>query len=875
MKEFPRKFLSLRDKNGAGRRSKSATPAPPVPATSDKDNKNKPRPLSAGAFMAMFKNDNAKPSAKADAEKEKDTARVEEILRRLDELNITNVTADHINDIMATKFADHDPKKTVEFIDMEQKAAAGIITPYDPSVEMVGAENRGNVTCYLDALLFSMFAKLDAFECMLKNEFPEEDNRNKLVTLLRMWVNMLRTGKLVHTDLTKLIQDALADCGWSDARMLEQQDTSEAFAFITETLQLPLLSLQVDLFHQGKRDKDDHKVVYERLLNLAVPPDPEDKGIKLEDCLEEYFNAQVDVKRDSEDGKKLSVEDRSYSEPPTLKHRDTIRIITEERGEPSTPITASPTTITPIERTPTAEKGPILGNQDVKIKHGDVPDDEEVGEVTTIEIVQDRKPSVRARSTSVIQRVVLDEQGRPSTPDNITVLQKAMRKGSTVVKAVTIPAWQFFRLIPWHALTSSEPRNNVDVAMNFDQRPVVGICLKRYAMTESGQPKRHNTFIDIPDSLRLPHFMLADEIKTEEESNVLNMEYKLVLQSVICHRGDSLQSGHYIAFARVAPKLLKDNRRHNFDPPPDYEEAQWVKFDDLQIENRVTYVDDIKRALREEMPYLLFYQIVPMVDVAPPSVDDTETEPPSYNESKVSIELPPTPTRSNQLGISGQDESYFDNTPTIESSQLYPSKPPSIRLSSDSERPPRRSGEGADFHQGSLLGDSRRPSVVWTDSTSPTPNSHSPAITPNEESTASRLSRAASRFAKVNRSRPSSQSGDNRINFSMSRLGGLMRPSKEPLVDSKADPKGDHKADLKVDSNPLGMSSANSTGVLTMELSKDSKSSTDGAEAPAEPEVESHHHHHGHGKHGHKRIKSKEKIKNKNSPQPERECTVM
>ncbi|KAF4461095.1 hypothetical protein FALBO_12113 [Fusarium albosuccineum] len=871
MKEFPRKFLSLRDKNGSGRRSKSATPAPPVPTAADTANsKNKPRPLSAGAFMSMFKPDNAKQSAKVDSEKEKDPARVEEILRRLDELHITNVTADHINDIMATKFADNDPKKTVEFIDMEQKAAAGIITPYDPSVEMVGAENRGNVTCYLDALLFSMFAKLDAFECMLKNDFPYEDNRSKLVTLLRMWVNMLRTGKLVHTDLTKLIQDALADCGWSDARMLEQQDTSEAFAFITETLQLPLLSLQVDLFHQGKKDKDDHKVVYERLLNLAVPPDPEDRGIKLEDCLEEYFNAQVDVKRDSEDGKKLGVDEKSQIETPTLKHRDTIRIITEERGEASTPLMMSPTTISPLERTPTAEKGPILSDPDSKIKGGDVPDDEEVGEVTTIEIVQESKPPIRGRSTSVIQRVVLDEQGRPSTPDNVTMLQKAMRKGSTVVKAVTIPAWQFFRLIPWHALASTEPRNNVEVAMNFDQRPVVGICLKRYAMTESGHPKRHNTFIDIPDSLRLPHFMLADEPKTEEDSNVLNMDYKLVLQSVICHRGDSLQSGHYIAFARVAPKLLKDNRRHNFDPPPDYEEAQWVRFDDLQIENRVTYVDDIKQSLREEMPYLLFYQVVPMVEVAPPSVDETETEPPSYNESKVSIELPPTPTRSNQLGIAGHDEGYFDSTPTIESSLLNLSKPPSIRLSSDSERPPRRSGEGLDFHQGSLLGDSRRPSVVWTDSTSPTLNSHSPAITPNEESTASRLSRAASRFAKVNRSRPSSQSGDNRINFSMSRLGGLMRPSKEPLVEPKAD-----KADLSV----VGISSANSTGLLTTETSKESKdsTSTDGQDAHVEPEADGHHHHHHHHghKHGHKRIKSKEKIKNKNASQPERECTVM
>ena len=403
--------------------------------------------------------------------------------------------------------------------------------------------------------------------------------------------------------------------------------------------------------------------------------------------------------------------------------------------------------------------------------------------------------------------------------------------------------------------------------MNFDQRPVVGICLKRYAMTESGHPKRHNTFIDIPDSLRLPHFMMADDHKTEVDPNVLNTEYKLVLQSVICHRGDSLQSGHYIAFARVAPKLLTDNRRHDFDPPPDYEEAQWVRFDDLQLENRVTYVDNIKESLKSEMPYLLFYQVVPMVEVTAPSVEDTETEPPSYNESKVSIDLPPTPSRLDisQLGFTVQEDGYF--TPTADNILRSRSKPPSIRLSSDSERPSRRSGEGTDPdpYSGSLVSNSRRPSLFDSTSVTPaiTPNSHSPAITPNEESTASRLSRAASRFAKASRSRPTSQSGEGRISFSMSRLGGLMRPSKEPLVEP----------------NPLGISSANLTGPLTSEstLEKEEGSSTQETEQVTQPQQasQSHSHHHNH-KHGHKRLKSKEKnSKTKSNSQPERECTVM
>lgn len=102
---------------------------------------------------------------------------------------------------MATKFANGDPGRTAAFIDIEHKSAAGILTSYNPSVHLVGAENRGAVTCYLDSLLFAMFAKLDAFECMLKNEFPPEDPRSTLVNLLRIWVNMLRTGRLIRSDL--------------------------------------------------------------------------------------------------------------------------------------------------------------------------------------------------------------------------------------------------------------------------------------------------------------------------------------------------------------------------------------------------------------------------------------------------------------------------------------------------------------------------------------------------------------------------------------------------------------------------------------------------------------------------------------------------
>ncbi len=90
--------------------------------------------------------------------------------------------------------------KAVELLQLQQQAFSGIIQPYDPQVDMLGAENRGNVTCYLDSLLFAMFAHLQAFESMLKNDLENESQR-KLAALLRLWVNMLRSGKLIHTDM--------------------------------------------------------------------------------------------------------------------------------------------------------------------------------------------------------------------------------------------------------------------------------------------------------------------------------------------------------------------------------------------------------------------------------------------------------------------------------------------------------------------------------------------------------------------------------------------------------------------------------------------------------------------------------------------------
>ena len=342
--------------------------------------------------------------------------------------------------------------------------------------------------------------------------------------------------------------------------------------------------------------------------------------------------------------------------------------------------------------------------------------------------------------------------------------------------------------IAWYATSNNEPSNDAEVATNFDQRPVVGISLKRYLVTRNGEPDRHDTPIDIPDSLRLPRFMVQDDAKFDEDPSGLSREYKLVLQSVVCHRGKSLHSGHYISFARVAPKLLKDNRQHDHDPPPDYEEPQWVKFDDLEVDGRVTMVEDIGEALRQEMPYLLFYQIVPMVDVCDISSNGSIDEPPTYVES--ALHSPASRGRVDSSSEQGGELSraasgYFESSTTLVQNDA------SIRSSADNDRPA-FSLNLADtrLQHGPQLKvpDSRRGSAAFSETqTVATPDTLpspilTPAITPQEEITGGRLSRAVAVFSKTNsKSRPASQASEGRVSLS---IFGL-RPNKQDVLNSK------------------------------------------------------------------------------------------
>ena len=101
---------------------------------------------------------------------------------------------------LGTEYAKGSTDKAYELLATLQDSEDGILQSYDASVKILGAVNRQGVTCYLDALLFAMFARLASFEAMLYKHFDDLPKK-KLSTLLRLWVNILRSGKLITVDI--------------------------------------------------------------------------------------------------------------------------------------------------------------------------------------------------------------------------------------------------------------------------------------------------------------------------------------------------------------------------------------------------------------------------------------------------------------------------------------------------------------------------------------------------------------------------------------------------------------------------------------------------------------------------------------------------
>ncbi|KAL8861437.1 MAG: hypothetical protein Q9178_002310 [Gyalolechia marmorata] len=587
-----------------------------------------PKPKQTSGFLhgSMSDEDGEEPS-KADDKK------VKMIWQRLANAGITRFKESDISHTLHEPFVNGDPEKAFGLMKMYKDSEEGIVKPYDPNMKLLGAVNREGTTCYLDSLLFAMFTRSGCFEAMLYTKFDDE-KRQRLATLLRLWINTLRSGRLITTDITKHIQLQLAECGWEEAAQVRQQDASEAFNFITEALNLPLLTLKMDIFHHGREDAgDDHKFVNERCLEVAVP-EHNGSGLTLETCLTEYFNNRIEVKRYLQQRRATigSVRSQKSFDSSTKGAASHIETVECDDSLPSTPISPPPASV----RTPMFS---------------------------------------RIRAPSIIQESYISEKDDTINTPDYEKPYHGRRRGGSLRHEVVMPAWQFFSLIPWYA--DAKPSNDQQVAAHFHSaRPMLGICLKRYSFKPNGQAIRNGTYIDIPLEIGLPHFIQDDDMV---EGGPLFGSFKLTLQSAICHQGTRVDSGHYIGLVRT-------------DDPQNPGEDRWIRHDDLAKE-RVAEVN-IDRFLRDETPYLLFYQVVPIDgdpgNIVESEINDCKDQPPPYTqewgiEAKTDLDQRPVTVVGGEASDTSEPRTsnssdrkrsitFTDSESTIAGMEPYPKK---------------------------------------------------------------------------------------------------------------------------------------------------------------------------------------------------------
>ncbi|KAG2232396.1 hypothetical protein INT48_007300, partial [Thamnidium elegans] len=186
-------------------------------------------------------------------------------------------------------------KALSDLADYEEASHGILIEPPKDTQKLLGSENDGGTSCYIDALLFAMYIFNTTFDPLLTYDIsPEHEEKIKLQTVLRLFVNKLRKGHLVHADYVHWFRKVLQDASWHGQDYLgnwSQEDASELFMFITEMFELPYLPFQIRLFHGANKDTDDDRVMTDRALALSIPDDV--GNIQLQDILLDYFYNSV------------------------------------------------------------------------------------------------------------------------------------------------------------------------------------------------------------------------------------------------------------------------------------------------------------------------------------------------------------------------------------------------------------------------------------------------------------------------------------------------------------------------------------------------------------------------------------------------------
>lgn len=265
----------------------------------------------------------------------------------------------------------------------------------------------------------------------------------------------------------------------------------------------------------------------------------------------------------------------------------------------------------------------------------------------SISKVSERIEASRTRSSTIV-----------SVLNNVHIPKKShlTRRSSSISNVeVNLPAWMFLQLLPYYTdpsknlkfenhemlyrsrnkrsrtidsldsagrsdLSDTQPGSNKEVNSSAfeqrfaDRRPIVPICLKRYVWDSKGRSHKNSRKVIIPEIMKMPYFIAEDrkrpgfvDFRRNFDNTAPRGSFMLVLDSCVCHRGSSVNSGHYISLARKRP----------FDPYVDKvnsDTKDWIIFNDMMHPGHKIRDVSFNEAMDSEDPYILFYRVVELHD---------------------------------------------------------------------------------------------------------------------------------------------------------------------------------------------------------------------------------------------------------------------
>lgn len=169
---------------------------------------------------------------------------------------------------------------------------------------------------------------------------------------------------------------------------------------------------------------------------------------------------------------------------------------------------------------------------------------------------------------------------------------------------IEVTAWQVLELLPFYS-GMNEQGNAIETQapQNFpDWHLMLPIVLNRYRYDQRGNSHKINTIIDIPPQIEFNRFVNRNTDYPICGTCGRRVECVMRLQSAVCHKGNSVHAGHYIAYAKSSNSINNNsnnnNHKHNHntadhqdnDTIDDEDNEIWLKFGNFYNQKKYLFV---------------------------------------------------------------------------------------------------------------------------------------------------------------------------------------------------------------------------------------------------------------------------------------------